>query len=117
MKILCLHGRGSNNEIFRAQTAAFRADLDDFEWVFVQGTARHTEGNFSLYTSQFSHLPLYTYYNPFEPASILRTHADLEQIIESEGPFGECTTTPSKACPDPRQWPKMAFSVILAALL
>jgi hypothetical protein len=87
MKILCLHGRGSNNEIFRAQTAAFRADLDDFEWIFVQGTVRHTEGNWSLYTAQFSHLPLYTYYNPFDPASILQTHDDLSQIIAEEGPF------------------------------
>jgi hypothetical protein len=87
MKILCLHGRGSNNEIFRAQTAAFRADLEDFEWTFVQGTVRHTEGNFSLYTAQFSHLPLYTYYNPFEPGSILQTHRDLAHILESEGPF------------------------------
>jgi hypothetical protein len=87
MKILCLHGRGSNNEIFRAQTAAFRADLDDFEWTFVQATVRHTEGNWSLYTSQFSHLPLYTYYNPFNPASILQTHDDLAQIIAEEGPF------------------------------
>ena len=26
------------------QTAPIRAALEDFEWVFVQGTVRHTEG-------------------------------------------------------------------------
>ncbi|WPH00653.1 Hypothetical protein R9X50_00348300 [Acrodontium crateriforme] len=87
MKILCLHGRGSNNEIFQAQTAAFRADLEDFEFVFIQGTVRHTEGNWSLYTSSFSDSPLYTYYNPFDPTSILQTDTELEDIIAKEGPF------------------------------
>ncbi|KXL46853.1 hypothetical protein M433DRAFT_538131 [Acidomyces richmondensis BFW] len=87
MKVLCLHGRGSNNDIFRAQTAAIRAELEDFEFVFVQGTVRHTEGNWSLYTTQFSKLPLYTYYNPFDPKSILQTHHDLEHILATEGPF------------------------------
>lgn len=87
MKILCLHGRGSNNEIFRMQTAPIRAALEDFEWVFVQGTVRHTEGNWSLHTSDFSKLPLYTYYNPFDPQSIIQTHEELLHIIRSHGPF------------------------------
>ena len=87
MRILCLHGRGSNNEIFQLQTAAFRADLDDFEFEFVQGTVRHTEGNWSLYTTSFSKLPLYTYYNPLLPESILQTETELEQLIHEQGPF------------------------------
>ncbi|KAK5988352.1 hypothetical protein PT974_12503 [Cladobotryum mycophilum] len=87
MRVLCLHGRGSNNEIFQMQTAAIRAELDDFEWEFVQGTVRHTEGNWSLYTTSFSNLPLYTYYNPLLPASILQTEDELRHIIETEGPF------------------------------
>ena len=53
----------------------------------MQGTVRHTEGNWSLYTKQFSDLPLYTYYNPFDPESILQSEKDLEQIIATEGPF------------------------------
>ncbi|VUC29885.1 unnamed protein product [Clonostachys rosea] len=87
MRILCLHGRGSNNEIFRMQTAAIRADLEDFEWEFVQGTFRHTEGNWSLYTTSFSKLPLYGYYHPFDPASVLQAEEDLFAIIREEGPF------------------------------
>ena len=74
-------------QIFQAQTAAFRAELSDFEFVFVQGTVRHTEGNWSLYTREFSNLPLYTYYNPFDPESILQSERELEGIIANEGPF------------------------------
>ncbi|KAH6699032.1 serine hydrolase FSH [Leptodontidium sp. 2 PMI_412] len=87
MRVLCLHGRGSNNEIFQMQTASIRAGLDDFEWEFVQGTILHTEGNWSLYTTSFSKLPLYAYYNPLDPHSIIQTETELLQIIEEEGPF------------------------------
>ncbi|KAF2207328.1 hypothetical protein CERZMDRAFT_102425 [Cercospora zeae-maydis SCOH1-5] len=87
MKILCLHGRGSNNEIFRMQTAPIRSFLDDFEFVFVQGTVRHTEGNWSLHTADFSKFPLYAYYNALDPSSIVQTHAELREIIAREGPF------------------------------
>ncbi|CAH0051340.1 unnamed protein product [Clonostachys solani] len=111
MRILCLHGRGSNNEIFRMQTAAIRSDLEDFEWEFVQGTFRHTEGtplssnalhksvctrlnpylmligNWSLYTTSFSKLPLYGYYYPLDPASVLQAEEDLFAIIREQGPF------------------------------
>lgn len=60
MRILCLHGRGSNNDvrallahvlpyltlsqIFKMQTAGFRSLLDDYEFDFVQGQMPHTEG-------------------------------------------------------------------------
>jgi hypothetical protein len=44
-------------------------------------------GNWSLYTTSFSKLPLYTYYNPLDPLSILQTETELLQIIEEDGPF------------------------------
>jgi hypothetical protein len=44
-------------------------------------------GNWSLYTTSFSKLPLYTYYNPLDPHSILQTESELLQIIKDEGPF------------------------------
>ncbi|KAI1505138.1 serine hydrolase FSH [Biscogniauxia marginata] len=87
MRILCFHGRGSNIQIFQAQTAAIRADLDDFDFDFVQGTVRHTEGNWSLYTTSFTDQPLYGYYNPISPPSILQTEEELFEIIERDGPF------------------------------
>ncbi|OIW27859.1 hypothetical protein CONLIGDRAFT_716264 [Coniochaeta ligniaria NRRL 30616] len=87
MKILCLHGRGSNNEIFQTQTASLRSHLDDFTFDFVQGTEPHTEGNWSAYTTQFSHLPQYTYYNPLVPTSIRDAELRLLELIEEEGGF------------------------------
>ncbi|KAH8588919.1 hypothetical protein B0O99DRAFT_637969 [Bisporella sp. PMI_857] len=88
MKILCLHGRGSNNEIFQLQTASFRHELSDFLFEYVQGTVPHTEGNWSLYTSTFPGTPLYGYYDPLKPQSILTAEDDLLRLIETEGPFG-----------------------------
>ncbi|UKZ52829.1 hypothetical protein TrVGV298_006616 [Trichoderma virens] len=85
MKILCLHGRGSNNEIFQAQTAALRSILDDFTFDFVQGTELHTEGNWSVFTTQFSNLPQYAYYNPLVPSSVVEAEDHLLDLIEQEG--------------------------------
>ncbi|KAL1970829.1 hypothetical protein VTN77DRAFT_2663 [Rasamsonia byssochlamydoides] len=84
MKILCLHGRGSNNEIFQVQTASLRSDLDDFTFEFVQGTDLHTEGNWSLYTTMFSNLPQYGYYNPLVPSSIIEAEDHLLEFIKEE---------------------------------
>lgn len=74
-------------QIFRMQTSPIQSHLDDFEFVFVQGTVRHTEGNWSLHTADFSKSPLYTYYNALDPSSIVQTHTELREIIASEGPF------------------------------
>ncbi|KAL7940180.1 serine hydrolase FSH [Trichoderma barbatum] len=87
MRILCLHGRGSNNEIFQAQTAALRSFLDDFSFDFVQGTELHTEGNWSVFTTQFSNLPQYAYYNPLVPSSVVEAEEHLLDLIEQEGGF------------------------------
>ncbi|KAM0449906.1 hypothetical protein ACHAPV_006905 [Trichoderma viride] len=87
MKILCLHGRGSNNEIFQAQTASLRSILDDYSFDFVQGTELHTEGNWSVYTAQFSSLPQYGYYNPLSPSSVKNAEDHLLELIEEEGGF------------------------------
>ncbi|KAB5585707.1 serine hydrolase FSH [Coniochaeta sp. 2T2.1] len=87
MKILCLHGRGSNNEIFQTQTAFLRSNLDDFTFDFVQGTEPHTEGNWSIYTSQFSKLPQYTYYNLLIPSSIRDAELRLLDLIKEEGGY------------------------------
>ncbi|KAI5460918.1 serine hydrolase FSH [Mariannaea sp. PMI_226] len=87
MKILCLHGRGSNNEIFQTQTAALRSILDDFTFDFVQGTELHTEGNWSVYTTQFSNLPQYAYYNPLVPSSVQDAELHLLDLIQAEGGY------------------------------
>jgi hypothetical protein len=40
MRFLCLHGIGTNNHIFKMQTAALRYALDekDTEYIWAQGT-------------------------------------------------------------------------------
>ncbi|KAK5939624.1 hypothetical protein PMZ80_008003 [Knufia obscura] len=87
MRILALHGRGSNTQIFTAQLSPLAAHLPDIQFDHLQGTVRHTEGNWSLHTTAFSRLPLYTYYNPLDPRSILQTETELEALIARDGPF------------------------------
>ena len=75
MRVLCLHGRGSNTEviepllfiaeprvskhhaiqIFRMQTAAIRSFLEpEYHFEFVEGRWPHLEGNWSVHTTDFS---------------------------------------------------------------
>ncbi|KAF3481105.1 uncharacterized protein GIQ15_03864 [Arthroderma uncinatum] len=55
--------------------------------MFVQGTVAHTEGNWSLFTTAFSELPLYNYYNPISGSSITQVEDELLRLIEDQGPF------------------------------
>ncbi|KAL8397628.1 hypothetical protein RB594_004366 [Gaeumannomyces avenae] len=88
MKVLCLHGRGSNTEIFRMQTAAIRSFLEpEYEFEFVEGRWPHLEGNWSVHTTDFSKSKLYGYYNGLNLDDILATENELRQIIEDYGPF------------------------------
>ncbi|KAL7898808.1 serine hydrolase FSH [Trichoderma sp. SZMC 28014] len=74
-------------DIFQAQTASLRSILDDYTFDFVQGTELHTEGNWSVFTAQFSSLPQYGYYNPLSPSSVKNAVDHLLELIEEEGGF------------------------------
>ncbi|KAJ0163086.1 Ovarian cancer-associated -like protein [Colletotrichum tanaceti] len=88
IRILCLHGRGSNTEIFRMQTAGIRSLLEpEYEFVFVEGRWPHLEGNWSLHTVDFSKSNLYGFYNMLDIDDILATENELRQVIEDHGPF------------------------------
>ncbi|KAF1981616.1 hypothetical protein K402DRAFT_232505 [Aulographum hederae CBS 113979] len=87
MRLLCLHGRGSNNDIFRMQTAGFRSLLDDFEFEFVQGQMPHVEGNWSLHTTDFADSKLWGYFNMLDPPDVLKTERELLELVEEDGPF------------------------------
>ncbi|KAK7948829.1 uncharacterized protein PG986_009715 [Apiospora aurea] len=108
MRVLCLHGRGSNTEIFRMQTAAIRSFLEpEYHFEFVEGRWPHLEGNWSVHTTDFSkskvishihssvegsHLltacqKLYGYYNGLDISDILATENELREIIAEHGPF------------------------------
>ncbi|KAH7044042.1 serine hydrolase-domain-containing protein [Macrophomina phaseolina] len=83
MRVLCLHGRGSNTE-----TAGLRSLLEpEYEFEFVEGRWPHLEGNWSLHTVDFSKSKLYGYYNGLDLDDILQTENELRQIIKDHGPF------------------------------
>ncbi|WEW58675.1 hypothetical protein PRK78_004143 [Emydomyces testavorans] len=44
-------------------------------------------GNWSLFTTSFSQLPLYNYFNPLKPQSIVQIEDEIFRLIEEEGPF------------------------------
>ncbi|KAK8134560.1 Hydrolase FUB4 [Apiospora sp. TS-2023a] len=88
MRVLCLHGRGSNTEIFRMQTAAIRSFLEpEYHFEFVEGRWPHLEGNWSVHTTDFSKSKLYGYYNGLDINDVLATENELREIIAEHGPF------------------------------
>ncbi|KAK8129685.1 Hydrolase FUB4 [Apiospora kogelbergensis] len=88
MRVLCLHGRGSNTEIFRMQTAAIRSFLEpEYHFEFVEGRWPHLEGNWSVHTTDFSKSKLYGFYNGLDISDILATEKELREIIAEHGPF------------------------------
>ncbi|PVI01515.1 hypothetical protein DM02DRAFT_717827 [Periconia macrospinosa] len=88
MKILCLHGNGTNGHIMRLQTAALRQELaDDHEYEFVEAAvqAPMSEGveGLTLPGSSF-----YAFYNPEDLSSSMRQSLNqLNDFISAEGPF------------------------------
>ncbi|KAK8863027.1 ef-hand calcium-binding domain protein [Apiospora arundinis] len=103
MKVLCLHGRGSNTE-----TAAIRSFLEpEYHFEFVEGRWPHLEGNWSVHTTDFSKSKvsthafavtwlspftnsfqkLYGFYNGLDISDILATENELREIIAEHGPF------------------------------
>jgi predicted esterase len=86
MKFLCLHGIGTNNQIFKMQTAAFRYELaDQHTYEFVQGVIpwRLPEELASYSNSSDEH---YAYYG-MSDTSFIAALDDLEAYIEAEGPY------------------------------
>jgi len=87
MRILCLHGRGSNNDIFKMQTAGFRSQLDDFEFEFVQGTIEHAKEGSAIYTDMFADTGLWEYYDLLDPYNVIETEQELLELIAEDGPY------------------------------
>ncbi|KAG0649045.1 hydrolase [Hyphodiscus hymeniophilus] len=78
MKILCLHGRGSNNEVY-CPYHLLKHLLDYADtWL---------PGNWSLYTTEFSTSKLWGYYKPLDPEDTLSAEQDILDIVKEEGPF------------------------------
>ncbi|KAH8806010.1 serine hydrolase FSH [Xylogone sp. PMI_703] len=89
MRILCLHGSGTNVSIFRMQTAALRYDLekDGVSFEFIEGglRCRPAEEIASLFPdiSDF-----FAYYDPRDAESIIEAQDELlEMLMERKGEF------------------------------
>ncbi|CAI7635151.1 unnamed protein product [Penicillium viridicatum] len=87
MHFLCLHGRGTNSEIFKRQTAALRHELGDgHSYDFVDGTFPS-----ALNEDLRELLPpddeTFAYCNPLSPQSCAKAFDDLEGYVQAEGPY------------------------------
>ncbi|KAI0002770.1 serine hydrolase FSH [Xylariaceae sp. FL0662B] len=89
MRILCLHGNGTNSDILQLQIAPLRHELEDgHEYEFVEATlqapASKAHGVEALATPDQS---FYAYYD-FDDLSTLETALDqLNGYVFAEGPF------------------------------
>ncbi|KAI0015456.1 serine hydrolase FSH [Xylariomycetidae sp. FL0641] len=87
MRFLCLHGIGTNNQIFKMQTAAFRYELaDQHTYEFVQGIVPWAlpSGMETLLDPSTEH---YAYYDTTSLSSFIAALDSLEAYVEGEGPF------------------------------
>ncbi|KAI0904705.1 DUF341 domain protein [Ustulina deusta] len=87
MRFLCLHGTGTNSQIFETQTAALRYELGDHHtYEFVEGTiptnvAPELQGSVSLTDGFFAYADL------SDRSSCLAALDNLDRYIAAEGPF------------------------------
>ncbi|RAK81974.1 uncharacterized protein BO72DRAFT_523861 [Aspergillus fijiensis CBS 313.89] len=85
MKVLCLHGYGTNPDVLQHQLSALRRDADpSWEFVFLSGEiecspAPGIEGTFPG--------PYYCWTRTFDTESVDAAHALIEEAIEENGPF------------------------------
>ncbi|KAH9987035.1 serine hydrolase FSH [Xylariaceae sp. FL0662B] len=87
MRFLCLHGSGTNSQIFEAQTAAIRYELGDHHtYEFVEGTwpttiASELKG-MAISTDEF-----FSYIDGDNMGSYVSAISDLDTYLSIEGPF------------------------------
>ncbi|KAH6683358.1 serine hydrolase FSH [Halenospora varia] len=87
MRFLCLHGRGTNNQVFETQTAALRYKLGaNHEFEFVEGSipSPQAPGLSKFFPSQDQY---YSYVASDSIADVSSCLDDLGEYVESNGPF------------------------------
>ncbi|RMZ80446.1 hypothetical protein DV737_g3021, partial [Chaetothyriales sp. CBS 132003] len=85
MKILCLHGYGTNAAVLENQLQAVLSLADkDIEPLYLDG---EIEAPKATSLSAFTKGTFYCYYDAFDPASVKKAHEMLNEVIEEEGPF------------------------------
>ncbi|EPS29489.1 hypothetical protein PDE_04439 [Penicillium oxalicum 114-2] len=85
MRILCLHGYGTNPEVLKYQISGLRKAADvswDFHYLSGQVTCSAAPGIESVFPG-----PFYCYTREFDPEGVGASYALLEKSIEENGPF------------------------------
>jgi len=98
MRFLCLHGRGTNNQIFETQTAALRYELGDHHtFEFVEGVLPWPmDPEVGSYFS--TDYGCFTYYDRRSAQSAQKALDELEEYVEVEGPFDGIMAFSQGAC-------------------
>lgn len=87
MKVLCLHGYGTNASILETQLSTYRSSGDEnIEFVFIDGEepAKRAPG-----VGTFVPGPFLCYSSNFSPRDMKNCHELISEVIEEQGPFGE----------------------------
>ncbi|RDL32027.1 Uncharacterized protein BP5553_09429 [Venustampulla echinocandica] len=98
MHFLCLHGLGTNSQVFEVQTAGLRYELgDQHTFEFVEGTIPWpmAPGISSLFDTDGSY---YSYFDPNSPKSALDALHQLDEYVMAEGPFDGVLAFSQGAC-------------------
>ncbi|OCK83580.1 hypothetical protein K432DRAFT_290762 [Lepidopterella palustris CBS 459.81] len=85
MRILCLHGMGTNSEILATQTEMIRSLLPaHYEYVFIDGEKPYDAPE---QVRDFFPGPYLCYHPAPTPSAVLEAQEMVEEALESEGPF------------------------------
>ncbi|KAJ0418663.1 MFS general substrate transporter [Aspergillus carlsbadensis] len=87
MRILCLHGAGTNSRIFEAQTAALRYELgDNHTYEFVDGVVP-CQMHPGVKNIALEDEPVYAFMDPADPDTGVTAYRNLMDYLEDEGPY------------------------------
>ncbi|KIW12712.1 hypothetical protein PV08_09990 [Exophiala spinifera] len=85
MKFLCLHGRGTNSDIFEAQLGPLISQLSSqhtFDFVDAPSESAAAPGIAKFYPG-----PYLAWFSRYEPEHVEETHQYLRTIINEDGPY------------------------------
>ncbi|KAJ5091913.1 EF-hand calcium-binding domain protein [Penicillium alfredii] len=85
MRFLCLHGKGTNSDIFEAQLASLRSRISPghtFDFVDAEADCPPAPGVDGFYPG-----PYIGWFPSYEPPSVKKVQESLKEIIEEDGPY------------------------------
>ncbi|KAK5957875.1 hypothetical protein OHC33_001064 [Knufia fluminis] len=84
MKVLCLHGYGTNIAVLENQLSTIASNVNDIDFEYVNG---QIESSKARGLGAFTTGPFWCYYDSFAPSKVREAHEMITEIIEDEGPF------------------------------